>query len=120
MLRLLQTAPRPEVTRRCRQRRYKQRLYTCLQRGFGIVAANRGVKTRGPYRLVRHPAYLGYLVSYLGYVAENPSVANFALLCLSTGFQLVRIREEEQLLRSDLSYESYRSSVRHKLIPLVY
>jgi len=59
-------------------------------------------------------------VSYLGYVAENPSLANLALLCLSTAFQLVRIREEERLLRSDLSYERYRSSVRRKLIPLVY
>jgi protein-S-isoprenylcysteine O-methyltransferase Ste14 len=91
-----------------------------LGRSFGIVAANRGVKTRGPYRLVRHPAYFGYLVSYLGYVAENPSFANLTLLCLSTAFQLVRIREEERLLRSDTSYERYRSSVRRKLIPLVY
>ena len=56
----------------------------------------------------------------MGYVAENPSLANLALLCLSTAFQLVRIGEEERLLRSDLSYERYRSSVRRKLIPLVY
>ena len=69
-----------------------------LGRSFGIVAANRGVKTRGPYRLVRHPAYFGYLVAYVGYVAENPSLANLALLCLSTAFQLVRIGEEERLL----------------------
>ena len=40
-------------------------------------------------------------MSYLGYVAENPSFANLALLCLSTAFQLVRIGEEERLLRSD-------------------
>ena len=59
-------------------------------------------------------------MSYLGYVAENPSFANLALLCLSTAFQLVRITEEERLLGSDLSYERYRSSVRRKLIPLVY
>src|SRR6266545_3190015 len=62
-----------------------------LGRSFGLVAANRGVKTRGPYRLVRHPAYAGYLVAYLGYVLENPSLVNVALLCLSTVFQLVRI-----------------------------
>ena len=66
-----------------------------LGRSFGIVAANRGVKTRGPYRLVRHPAYFGYLMSYLGYVAENPSFREPRdWLCLSTAFQLVRIREE--------------------------
>src|SRR5215213_2374723 len=49
-----------------------------LGRSFGIVAANRGVKTRGPYRWVRHPAYAGYLIAYLGYVAENPSALNVA------------------------------------------
>jgi protein-S-isoprenylcysteine O-methyltransferase Ste14 len=91
-----------------------------LGRSFGIVAANRGVKTTGPYRFVRHPAYLGYLISYIGYVAENPSVPNLALLSLSTVFQLVRIREEERLLASDSEYESYRRSVRHRLVPLIY
>jgi len=91
-----------------------------LGRSFGIVAANRGVKTGGPYRFVRHPAYLGYLISYIGYVAENPSVANVALLCLSTAFQLVRIGEEERLLSSDSTYDSYRRSVRYRLVPLIY
>jgi protein-S-isoprenylcysteine O-methyltransferase Ste14 len=91
-----------------------------LGRSFGIVAANRGVKTRGPYRLVRHPAYTGYLISYLGYVAENPSLANAALLCLSTAFQLVRINEEERVLTADSSYASYRRNVKRRLIPLVY
>jgi protein-S-isoprenylcysteine O-methyltransferase Ste14 len=91
-----------------------------LGRSFGIVAANRGVKTWGPYRLVRHPAYLGYFISYLGYVAENPSVLNVGLLGLSTTFQLVRIREEERVLVGDPSYAQYRTSVRYRLIPFVY
>jgi protein-S-isoprenylcysteine O-methyltransferase Ste14 len=91
-----------------------------LGRSFGLVAANRGIKTRGPYGLVRHPAYTGYLVTYLGYVAENPSLRNAALLFLGTAFQLVRIREEEQLLSRDATYERYRRSVPYRLIPLVY
>jgi protein-S-isoprenylcysteine O-methyltransferase Ste14 len=91
-----------------------------LGRSFGLVAANRGVKTRGPYRLVRHPAYTGYLVSYVGYVLENPAPANLVLLVLSTAFQLLRISEEERLLVRDSTYERYRSSVRYRLVPLVY
>jgi protein-S-isoprenylcysteine O-methyltransferase Ste14 len=31
-----------------------------LWRSFGIVAAVREVKVAGPYRVVRHPMYLGY------------------------------------------------------------
>jgi protein-S-isoprenylcysteine O-methyltransferase Ste14 len=91
-----------------------------LGRSFGLVAANRGVKTRGPYGLVRHPAYTGYLIANLGYVAEHPSLLNIALLCLGTAFQLVRIREEEHVLSRDSAYERYRRHVRHRLIPLVY
>jgi protein-S-isoprenylcysteine O-methyltransferase Ste14 len=91
-----------------------------LGRSFGLIAANRGVKTRGPYGLVRHPAYTGYLITYLGYVAEHPSLQNIALLCVGTAFQLVRIREEEHLLSRDSVYERYRRRVRYRLIPLVY
>jgi protein-S-isoprenylcysteine O-methyltransferase Ste14 len=91
-----------------------------LGRSFGIVAANRGVKTGGPYRLVRHPAYLGYFVSYAAYVAENPSLLNVGLLCLSTAFQLVRIDQEESVLRVDPTYAEYRQTVRYRLLPLVY
>jgi protein-S-isoprenylcysteine O-methyltransferase Ste14 len=91
-----------------------------LGRSFGLVAANRGVKTGGPYGFVRHPAYAGYLIAYLGYLAENPSLWNLALLCIGTGFQLVRIREEEVFLAADSAYQRYRCRVRYRLIPLVY
>jgi len=91
-----------------------------LGRSFGIVAANRGVKTRGPYRFVRHPAYTGYLICYLGYAAENPRPLNFVLLFVSTSFQLIRISEEERVLESSREYRSYREAVRYRLVPSVY
>jgi protein-S-isoprenylcysteine O-methyltransferase Ste14 len=91
-----------------------------LGRSFGLVAANRGVKTRGPYRLVRHPAYTGYLIAYIGYVLENPALANVVLLCVGTAFQLLRIREEEEILAGDSVYERYRVAVPYRLVPLVY
>lgn len=91
-----------------------------LGRSFGLVAANRGVVRQGPYRLVRHPAYLGYLVVWIGYVAENPSLRNAAiLLCAATG-QLMRIRYEERILSHDPSYDAYKRRVRFRLIPNVY
>ena len=91
-----------------------------LGRSFGLVAADRGLKTRGPYRLVRHPAYAGYLVAYVGYVLENPAPLNLALLCLSTAFQLVRIREEEAVLGGDTGYRAYRERVPYRLVPRVF
>jgi protein-S-isoprenylcysteine O-methyltransferase Ste14 len=91
-----------------------------LGRSFGIVAANRGVKTQGPYRLVRHPAYFGYLISYLAYVAENPSSVNVLLLLVSTGAQIVRMQEEERMLVGDPAYSEYLARVPRRLIPFVY
>jgi protein-S-isoprenylcysteine O-methyltransferase Ste14 len=91
-----------------------------LGRSFGLVAADRGLKADGPYRLVRHPTYAGYLIAYLGYVAENPSLGNIILLVVGTVFQLVRIGEEERVLAADSAYEGYRRRVQYRLIPLVY
>jgi protein-S-isoprenylcysteine O-methyltransferase Ste14 len=91
-----------------------------LGRSFGIVAANRGIKTKGLYSRVRHPAYSGYLVSYLGYVAENPSPRNIVLLLVGTGAQLVRISEEERMLGGEEAYREYLGRVRRRLIPYLY
>lgn len=91
-----------------------------LGRSFGIVAANRGVKTAGLYSLVRHPAYTGYLVSYLGYVAENWSLRNVLLLVAGTAAQVVRMSEEERTLSLDDAYRAYLARVRRRLIPFVY
>ena len=35
----------------------------CLARSFGLVAANRGVQRLGPYRVIRHPIYAGYVIT---------------------------------------------------------
>jgi protein-S-isoprenylcysteine O-methyltransferase Ste14 len=91
-----------------------------LGRSFGLVAANRGVKTSGLYRLVRHPVYAGYFVSDCGYVLENPSVRNVALLVAMTVGQIVRIGEEERLLTGDRTYRDYCSRVRYRLIPYLF
>jgi protein-S-isoprenylcysteine O-methyltransferase Ste14 len=91
-----------------------------LGRSFGIVAANRGVKTQGPYRFVRHPAYFGYLIAYAAYIAENPSVVNVLLLLVTTGAQILRMAEEERLLVGDPAYSEYVTRVPRRLIPFVY
>jgi protein-S-isoprenylcysteine O-methyltransferase Ste14 len=91
-----------------------------LGRSFGVVAAIRRVKTSGVYGLVRHPIYSAYLLTYAGYVLENMSLRNAALLLLSTAAQLVRIAEEERVLVTDPDYRAYRQRVRYRLIPFVY
>jgi len=50
-----------------------------LSLSFGLVAANRGVRSGGPYRVVRHPMYTGYTLTQLGFLLLNPSLVNMAL-----------------------------------------
>jgi protein-S-isoprenylcysteine O-methyltransferase Ste14 len=91
-----------------------------LGRSFGLVAANRGVKTSGLYRLVRHPVYSCYLLTQMGYLLENPTMRNSAVIFATIVFQLVRIRTEEQCLEKDPEYAAYRRRVRWRLVPRVF
>jgi protein-S-isoprenylcysteine O-methyltransferase Ste14 len=43
-----------------------------LWRSYGIVPANRGVKTKGPYHFVRHPMYAGYTLTHIGFLLGFP------------------------------------------------
>ena len=91
-----------------------------LGRSFGVVAANRGIRTGGAYRIVRHPIYAGYALSDLGYVLENPKATNVALALAVLVFQVLRIRAEEQCLLGDAEYVRYARVVRHRLVPGVW
>jgi uncharacterized membrane protein (UPF0127 family) len=84
------------------------------------VAANRGIKTSGLYRLVRHPAYAGYLLGYVGYVLCYPTSRN-TLLVVATLLALnARAIVEERFLRHDPSYGDYLRGTRWRFVPYVY
>jgi protein-S-isoprenylcysteine O-methyltransferase Ste14 len=91
-----------------------------LGRSFGLVAANRGVRTGGPYGIVRHPLYASYFLADVGYVLENPSSWNALVLVLVLVFQLIRIGTEEACIRADDAYVSYCSRVPYRLVPRVW
>ena len=87
-----------------------------LGRSFGLVPANRGIKTGGLYRLVRHPFYFSYLITEIGYIINNPSTRNVVVLAIGVGFQVLRIRYEERLLFRDAEYWRYTMTVRWHLV----
>ena len=91
-----------------------------LGRSFGIVAADRGIVVGGPYRIVRHPIYLGYFVTHVGFLLANGSPRNLALYLVVYFFQISRILAEERILREDESYRAYCQRVRFRLIPGVF
>jgi protein-S-isoprenylcysteine O-methyltransferase Ste14 len=91
-----------------------------LGRSFGCVPANRGLKFAGPYRYVRHPMYLGYLISHVAFFSANPTVWNLGVYLLCYGLQVPRLLAEERLLSQDPRYLDYMSRVRYRLIPRVF
>jgi protein-S-isoprenylcysteine O-methyltransferase Ste14 len=91
-----------------------------LGRSFGVVAADRGLRTGGPYRLVRHPVYASYLITEAGYVLQNPSVWNLGLLLIELLCQIGRIHAEERVLRQDPAWSAYAAKTRYRLLPGVF
>jgi protein-S-isoprenylcysteine O-methyltransferase Ste14 len=91
-----------------------------LNRSFGIVPANRGVKTQGIYGVIRHPLYASYLVTFSGYLLTNTSWYNFSIVVALLVMMLLRILFEERHLLRDDRYRRYATSVRWRLVPYVF
>lgn len=91
-----------------------------LRRSFGVAPANRGVKVSGPYNLVRHPMYAGYLAAHVGLFMLNPSLINLAVYAIGWWAQVLRVLAEERLLSEDQAYREFRQKVRFRLVPGVF
>src|SRR5579875_3577103 len=81
-----------------------------LAPSLGIVAADRGVRTRGLYRGVRHPLYAGETLSYLGYLVSYPSLRNALVVLVTTLALAVRAGVEERFLAANPAYRAYCAS----------
>jgi|SRR5215471_2457286 len=91
-----------------------------LGRSFGLAPANRGIVSTGVYRFVRHPIYLGYLITHLGFVLANPADWNIAVLLTADLALMLRARCEEQTLSLDAMYRDYMQRVRWRVVPGVF
>ena len=89
----------------------------------GLVAIQPGhtLVNSGIYGVIRHPSYLGLLVSSLGWGLAFRSGLGVLLTALTIPPLLVRIRAEERLLRTQFGaeYDAYRART-SRLIPRLY
>ncbi len=88
----------------------------CIQKDRGHTVA-----ATGPYRLIRHPGYLGGIMFYL----STPLVLGslFALIpaLLPVSLIIVRTALEDKTLHEELDgYRDYAKKVRHRLFPGVW
>jgi protein-S-isoprenylcysteine O-methyltransferase Ste14 len=93
------------------------------RRFSGLVAIQPGhmLVTGGVYGVIRHPSYLGLLVSSLGWALAFRSAVGVLLTALLIPPLLARIRAEERLLHTHFGdeYDAYRSRT-SRLIPGIY
>jgi len=92
---------------------------TYLGRRFSIVPEARGLVTTGPYRLSRHPIYLGEIIAGFGLVLPTLLSLHVVVFAIFLGAQIARTYFEERVLRSTYpQYEAYARRTR-RLIPFV-
>jgi protein-S-isoprenylcysteine O-methyltransferase Ste14 len=91
-----------------------------LKRSFGLAPANRGVVQSGPYGVVRHPMYLGYLLTEVSFLLNNPNAWNAAIWVIALVCQIVRMRAEERVLGLDDAYAQLMGRVRYRLVPGIF
>jgi len=88
-----------------------------LGRRFGVRPAMRGLAMKGPYRLVRHPMYLAYVVADIGYNLQEWNVGTVLFTMAGWVSLLYRIHAEERALSQHAGWPAYVASVRYRLLP---
>jgi protein-S-isoprenylcysteine O-methyltransferase Ste14 len=75
----------------------------------------------GIYRWIRHPAYLGAIILFLGIPVIASSIIGFLVMFLLVPYLVHRIKLEEKMLteRFGAEYEEYARHTK-KLIPYLY
>ncbi|MGH7903410.1 MAG: methyltransferase family protein [Candidatus Dormibacteraceae bacterium] len=90
-----------------------------LGRSFSLLPEARRLVTGGPYRLSRHPLYLGEVAAGLGFLIPTVGGPGAGLVVLSLAALSLRIRWEERVLAREFPdrYPAYRRRV-PMIVPL--
>ena len=91
-----------------------------LGRSFALLPANRGIVSTGLYQVVRHPIYMGYLLTHVAFLVASPSLWNIVALVAADAALLARAVCEEQTLAKDAAYRDYQTRVRWRVVPGVF
>jgi protein-S-isoprenylcysteine O-methyltransferase Ste14 len=91
--------------------------FLSLGRSWGIIPANRGVRTGGLYRIVRHPIYGCYILFDSAFLLSAATWRNLAVFVATALVLYARACYEEELLLGDPVYAAYATRTRYRLFP---
>jgi protein-S-isoprenylcysteine O-methyltransferase Ste14 len=91
-----------------------------MGRRFGVRPALRALVTNGPYRFIRHPMYLSYILADIGYNLQEWNLVTVLLVLLGWTSLVYRVYAEERILSGDPEWPAYVASVRYRLLPGIW
>ena len=75
----------------------------------------------GPYKYVRHPGYLGYILMIITTPVALGSIYALLMSLLVMIIFIIRTAMEDKTLLNELEgYKEYSQRVKYKLIPLIW
>jgi protein-S-isoprenylcysteine O-methyltransferase Ste14 len=80
----------------------------------------RGLVRSGPYKFVRHPMYLSYVLADIGYNLQEWNSVTLLLVLVGWISLIYRIHAEERLLSQHTEWSAYVGLVRYRLVPGIW
>ncbi len=87
-----------------------------------LIKAEHQIVESGPYRIIRHPGYLGFILMFVGAgLATANWIATALVTIMMSIVYIYRIHVEETMLQTAFGerYEAYRAHT-WRLVPLIY
>ncbi len=77
----------------------------------------RALVRSGPYRLIRHPLYVGEIVAFGGVILTGFTIINLGIFLLLVSIQSYRAIQEEKVLEETIPEYSMYKATTNRFIP---
>lgn len=88
-----------------------------MGRVFGVRPALRDLVTGGPFRFVRHPMYLSYVLADIGYNLQESNFVTVVFVLVGWVSLVYRIQAEERVICQHPAWETYSALARYRIFP---
>src|SRR5262249_37142507 len=91
-----------------------------IRQASGVEPKLERLQIAGPYRVVRHPLYLGWMLAMFG--AAHMTADRFAFAAMTSAYLVLAVPWEERSLRTSFGddYTRYIERVRWRIVPFIY
>jgi protein-S-isoprenylcysteine O-methyltransferase Ste14 len=91
-----------------------------IRQAAGVQPERERLQIAGPYRWVRHPLYLGWMLALFG--AARMTGDRLAFAAITSAYLVLAVPWEERSLRTSFGedYARYTQQVRWRIVPFIY